>query len=116
MANILNVSDIQGKSVTSTLGSALTVQPASSLVVTKVNSVVIAGGSSGGTATVYVSVGGIIGYIANAITIPANATLVVISKDTGIYLQYDVTNNSQLVVSGTGCSAVVSYEDITTTS
>ena len=116
MPNIVNLSDIQGKSITSTLGSALTLSPSSSNTVIKVNSIVVAGDSSGGTATVSVSIGGVVGYIANGITVPANSTLVALSKDTGIYLQYAVSNNSVLTISGTGCSTVVSYEEITTTS
>ena len=116
MPNIVNVSDIQGKTITSTLGSALTLSPSSSSMVIKVNSIVVAGDSTGGTASVSVSVGGVVGYIANSITVPANATLVALSKDTGIYLQYAVSNNSVLTISGTGCGTVVSYEEITTTS
>jgi len=116
MANIINVSDIQGKTTASTLASNLTLSPSSSLMVIKLNSIVIAGDSTGGTASVSVAVGGVTGYIANSITVPANATLVALSKDTGIYLQYDAANNSVLTISGTGCSAVVSYEEIITTS
>jgi hypothetical protein len=116
MANIINVSDIQGKTTTTTLASNLTLSPTSSLMVIKVNSIVVAGDSTGGTASVSVTVGGVVGYIANTITVPANATLVALSKDTGIYLQYDAANNSVLTISGTGCSAVVSYEEIITTS
>jgi hypothetical protein len=115
MPNIVNVSNIQGKTTASTLASNLTLSPSSALMVIKVNSIVIAGDNTGGTASVSVSVGGITGYIANSITVPANATLVALSKDTGIYLQYAVSNNSVLTISGTGCSAVVSYEEITTT-
>jgi hypothetical protein len=114
MPNIVNVSDIQGKSLTSTLVSALNLQPSTALMVIKVNSIVIAGDNTGGTVTVSVIVGGVTAYIANGITVPANATLVALSKDTGIYLQYAVSNNSVLQISGTGCSAVVSYEEITT--
>jgi hypothetical protein len=116
MPNIVNVSDIQGKSLTNPLGgSSLTLSPSTALMVIKVNSIAIAGDATGGTVTVSVSVGGIVGYIANGITVPANATLVALSKDTGIYLQYAASpNNSVLTISGTGCSAVVSYEEITT--
>lgn len=115
MPNIVNVSDIQGKTITSAVGGTITLSPSSSLKVIKVNSVVVAGDSVGGSATVSVSVGGITGFIANSITVPANASLVALSKDTGIYLQYAASNNSVLTVSGSGCSAVVSYEEITTT-
>jgi hypothetical protein len=117
MPNIVNVSDIQGKTITSTLGSALTLSPTTSTMVIKVNSIVVAGDGTGGTASVSVSIGGVVGYIANSITVPANATLVALSKDTGIYLQWAASpNNSVLTISGSGCSAVVSYEEITTTS
>jgi hypothetical protein len=52
------------------------------------------------------------GYLANAITIPPKATLVILSKDTGVYLG---TGNTLNVFAGSsGTTATISYELITT--
>ena len=118
--NIVNVSDIRGKTATialTTTAQALVSNPASSGKIFKINSLYVANidGSSGVDVTVnYYSqddIGGTATAIASTILVPPDASLIVISKDSSIYLEEDKSlgaiagGNSDLV-------ATISYEEI----
>jgi hypothetical protein len=125
--NIVNVSTITGKifydALADTNLTSLVLNPASSGKVFKINMLSAANVDGTNAATVDVSyhpstttaVGSTVsstGYhLAKTITVPADATLVVISKDTSIYME----ESSVLAVK---CSAandvdfIVSYEEI----
>ena len=125
--NIVNVATITGKTFYDALAdtnlTSLVLNPASSGKVFKINALTAANVDGTNAATVDVSyhpstttaVGSTVsstGYhLAKTITVPADATLVVISKDTALYME----ESSVLAVK---CSAandvdfVVSYEEI----
>jgi hypothetical protein len=118
--NIVNVTDIRGKTATLALTTAaqtLLSNAASSGKVFKINSLYVANidGSSGVDVTVnYYSeddIGGTATALVSTALVPPDATLVVISKDSSIYLEEDKSigalagGNSDLV-------ATISYEEI----
>lgn len=118
--NIVNVSTITGKTTTTTLTTttqAIVSNPASSGKVFKINSLYVANidGTSAQDVTVnYYSeddAGGSATAIASTIAVPADATVIVIDKNSSIYLEEDKSigafagGNSDLVVT---CS----YEEI----
>ena len=86
--NIVQVTTITGKTdLAAVTTTATAITTCATGKVYKVNSVVISNiSASSATITVDLSRSGPY-YIANAITIPAYATLVVVSKDMGIYLE-----------------------------
>lgn len=114
--NIVNVSSIYGKtiatSVTTTL-TALVSNSASSNKVFKINSILVSNidGSSAADITVSYGVSGSQIPIASTITVPNDSTLVVLSKDTAIYLEEgnsiwaSASANGDLVIT-------ISYEEI----
>lgn len=119
--NIVNVTDIKGKTATlavTTTPTAVISNAASSGKVFKVNSLYVANvdGSSSQAITVnYYSeddIGGTATALASTISVPADSTLLVIEKDSFIYLEEDRSigavagGNSDLVIT---CS----YEEIT---
>ena len=117
--NILNVTAIYGK--TAGLALTTTTSPPASIVtnaassgkVYKVNSLTVANiNTAAATVTVDVYKGGATAYrIAYTVTVPANATLVIISRETPIYLE----ENDSIRLSASVNSyleAVVSYEEI----
>tara|TARA_R110000787_G_scaffold34755_4_gene89821 strand:- start:1321 stop:1713 length:393 start_codon:yes stop_codon:yes gene_type:complete len=125
--NIVNVSTITGKifydALADTNLTSLVLNPASSGKVLKINSLTAANVDGTNAATIDVSyhpstttaVGSTVsstGYhIAKTITVPADATLVVISKDTSIYME----ESSVLAVKASAANDidfVVSYEEI----
>lgn len=120
--NIVNVSDIRGKTFfneLSTNPAALVVNSASSNSVYKINVISISN-ATGAARTVNIAV-----YrdpdgagaqaaryydIANNVSIPNNSTLVVTSKDTSFYLEEaDILTGS---CNSAGCEVMVSYEII----
>lgn len=118
--NIVNVTDIKGKTATlalTTTAQSLVSNPASSGKVFKINTIYVANIDGTNTAAVTVGlfseddIGGTETKIANTIAVPGDATLLVITKDSSIYLEEDksigalASGNSDLV-------AVVSYEEI----
>tara|TARA_R110000737_G_scaffold9926_6_gene25717 strand:+ start:149 stop:541 length:393 start_codon:yes stop_codon:yes gene_type:complete len=125
--NIVNVATITGKifydALADTNLTSLVLNPASSGKVLKINSLTAANVDGTNAATIDVSyhpstttaVGSTVsstGYhIAKTITVPADATLVVISKDTSIYME----ESSVLAVKASAANDidfVVSYEEI----
>ena len=114
--NIVNVITIQGKvagAAVTASAVALVTNAASSGKIVKVNSLSIANVSAAAaTITVDVFKNQATAFrLAFTIAVPAAATLVVISKDTSIYLE---ENDSLRVTAGTNTAleAVCSYEEI----
>lgn len=118
--NIVAVANIYGKTVfdadVAVTVSAIVSNAASSGKILKINSLIIANidGAAAAdiTATVRNAAGGTTySTLANTISVPADATLVVISKDTSIYLEEDMA--IYLASSAAGdLSATCSYDEI----
>jgi len=115
--NIVNVTTIQGKTVgaaVTTTATALVTNASSSGKIFKLNSLAIANidGTNSADITVDVYKNQATAYrLAYTIAVPADATLVVISKDTAIYLE---ENDSLRVTASVNSrlEAVCSYEEI----
>jgi hypothetical protein len=114
--NIVNVSDIRGKTAVqavTTSATAIVSNTAASGKVFKINSLTIANvdGVNSADITVDIFRSSVAYKIAHTIAVPADSTLVVISKDTSIYLEEGdslrctASANSDL-------EAVCSYEEI----
>ena len=114
--NIVNVATITGKTAVanvSTVAADIITNSAASGKVFKVNSLVISNidGASGADITASVYRSSIEYKVAHTITVPADAALVVISKDTSIYLEEG--DAIRLTASANGdLQAVCSYEEI----
>jgi hypothetical protein len=120
--NIVNVTDIRGKTtyaaLTTTLTTVLLANAASSGKVFKINSIMVANvdGTSAADVTVDINTAaagsGTSYALANTISVPADATLSVVDKTNSFYLEEDksilggASANSDLEV-------VISYEEIT---
>jgi hypothetical protein len=89
--NIVNVTTITAKNALATLitnTSNIIVNSASSSTVDKINYISIANYTANSiTANVMINRSSVIYYLAGAITVPSNSTLVVSGKDTSIYLE-----------------------------
>ena len=117
--NIINATSIYGKTVydadISTSASELLENAASSGKILKINSLIIANidGTNAAdiTVTLRTAVGSLLSNIANTVSVPADATLVVISKDSSIYLEENMAIYVQASASG-DLSAICSYEEI----
>lgn len=114
--NVVNVTTINGKvagAAVTTSAAALVSNAASSGKIVKVNALSVANiSASAASITVDVYKNQSTAYrLAYAITVPANATLMVVSKDTSIYLE---ENDSLRVTASanTSLEAVCSYEEI----
>lgn len=115
--NIVNVSTIIGKTtgaaLTTTLTTTLLTNSSGSNKVFKINSIIVANvdGTNSATATIdwY---NGTTGFkLANAITVPGGSTLVVVGKDTPIYLEENTSiRGGASAISDLEC--VISYEEI----
>lgn len=115
--NIAALTTIIGKSVgvdVSTSATDLVANAASSNKVFKINSVVISNVDGTNDATIDVilqKAGSNNFYLAKTITVPADATLVVVSKDMQLYLE----ENDKIQVIASAASdlqAICSYEEI----
>ena len=118
--NIINATTITGKTSYDTdiavAASSIVGNAASSGKIIKVNSLIIANIDGTNSADITVTLrnaagGTIYSTIANTVAVPADATLVVISKDTAIYLEEDRTIYLAASVAG-DLSATCSYEEI----
>lgn len=118
--NIVAVANIYGKTAfdadISNTASAIVTNAASSGKILKINSLIIANidGTNAAdiTATIRNAAGGTTySTIANTVSVPADATLVVISKDTSIYLEEDMSLYLQSSVTG-DLSGTCSYDEI----
>lgn len=118
--NIVNVSDIRGKTATlalTTTAQTLVSNVANSGKVFKINTIMVSNVDGGNAEDVTVNyyseddIGGTATAIASTISVPADATLVVLDKNSALYLEEDRSigalagGNSDLV-------AIVSYEEI----
>ena len=90
--NLVNVTSITGESVTHALTTTLTddIVVAASDTLAKINSIIVANidGSSAVDVSVFITKsGGSPLAIASTVSVPADATLVVIDKNTALYLE-----------------------------
>ena len=118
--NIVAVSSIYGKTVfdadIATSASAIVTNSASSGKILKINSLIIANIDGTDAADITATIRNAAGNstnstIANTVSVPADATLVVISKDTSIYLEEDMS--IYLASSAAGdLSGTCSYDEI----
>jgi hypothetical protein len=122
--NIVNVTTITGKSnvvsLTDTNATAVVSNAASSGKVFKINSLVVSNVDGTNAADITISyyseddIGGTATEIVSTISVPADASLVVIDKNTSIYLEED---RSIGATAGTAndLKVLVSYEEISVT-
>lgn len=114
--NIVNVTTITGKTAVlaiTTASTAIVTNSAASNKVLKINSLVIANvdGTASADVTVDLFRSSVAYRLANTITVPADASLVVISKDTMIYLEEG--DSLRLTASiANDLEGVCSYEEI----
>ena len=113
--NIVNVSTITGKSVTGALGTStatLLQNSASSNKVFKINTILVSNVYGTNSSTAAISLyDGTDRYIAKGITVPAGATVVLIDKNSSLYLEEDK------IIRGDASAAsdlefIISYEEI----
>ena len=119
--NIVNITTITGKSavvdLTGTSATLVVENPASSGKVFKINSLIVSNvdGSSAADITVSLfsedNIGGTATEIVSTVTVPADASLVVISKDTSIYLEEDKSIGAT-AGAASDLKVVCSYEEI----
>ena len=118
--NIVSVGSIYGKTVYDTdiaaTAASLVSNAASSGKIFKINSLIIANIDGTNAADITVTLRNAAGgttysTIANTVSVPADATLVVISKDSSIYLEEDMSLYVLASVAG-DLSATCSYEEI----
>jgi hypothetical protein len=119
--NIVNVTDIRGKTavvdLTTTNATLVVENPASSNKVFKINSLIVSNvdGSAGASITISLysedNIGGTATQIVSTVTVPADASLVVISKDTSIYLEEDKSIGATASAAN-DLKVVCSYEEI----
>jgi hypothetical protein len=119
--NIVNVTTITGKtdqvSLTTTSATAVVSNAASSGKVFKINSLVVSNvdGTSAADITIAVysedDIGGTATELVSTVSVPADASLVVIDKNTSLYLEEDMSIGA---TAGTAndLKVVVSYEEI----
>lgn len=114
--NIVNVTDIRGKTAVQAVGATAAVivqNTAASGKVLKINSLLVSNidGTNTCDITAQVVRSATSYALASTITIPADATLVIISKDTSIYLEEG--DSITLLASAAGdLQAICSYEEI----
>jgi hypothetical protein len=119
--NVVNVATITGKtavtSLTTTNATLVVENPASSNKVFKINSLIVSNvdGSSAADITISLysedNIGGTATQIVSTVSVPANASLVVISKDTSIYLEEDKSIGATASAAN-DLKVVCSYEEI----
>ena len=119
--NIVNVSNILGKTnvvdLTTTNATSVVSNAASSGKVFKVNTLIVSNvdGNSPYDITINLysqaAAGGTATAIASTVSVPADATLVVIDKSTGIYLEEDKSIGA-IASSASKLKVVCSYEEI----
>lgn len=115
--NIVNVTSIYGKTMGAALGTTATtdILTCGADKVLKINSIIVANidGTNAADATVYFYDNSATARyaIANTVTVPADSTLVVIGKDSPIYLEE--SDQIEAGASATGdLSIIISYEEI----
>ena len=119
--NIVNVTTITGKSavvsLTGTSATLIVENPASSNKVFKINSLVVSNVDGTNAADITVSffsednIGGTATEIVSTVSVPADASLVVIDKNTSLYLEEDRSIGAT-AGSASDLKVIVSYEEI----
>ena len=119
--NIVNVTTITGKSavvdLTGTSATLVVENPASSGKVFKINSLVVSNVDGTNAADITISffsednIGGTATEIVSTVSVPADASLVVIDKNTSIYLEEDRSIGATAGAAN-DLKVVVSYEEI----
>jgi hypothetical protein len=119
--NIVNVTSIIGKTattnLTSTSATSVVSNAASSGLVLKINTLIVS--NVDGTASADITInyytaaalGGTAFQIASTITIPADTSLIVISKETPVYLEEDRSIGATASVAN-DLKVICSYEEI----
>jgi len=115
--NIVNVTSIYGKSMGAALGTTLTtdILTCSSNKLLKINSIIVSSVDASNAADVtvyfYDNSTSVRYAIASAVTVPAKSTLVVIGKDSPIYLE-----ESDSIEAGASATSdlqiIISYEEL----
>lgn len=119
--NIVNVTSILGKTavvdLTTTSATAIISNAASSGKVFKVNSLYVSNVDGSAAAEITISlyseddIGGTATQIASTITVPADATVVIIDKNSSIYLEEDKSIGATASAAN-DLKVVCSYEEI----
>ena len=119
--NIVNVTTIIGKSavvdLTTTAATAVVSNAAASGKVFKINSLVVSNVDGTNAADITISyyseddIGGTATQIVSTVSVPADASLIVIDKNTSIYLEEDRSIGAT-AGSANDLKVVVSYEEI----
>ncbi len=119
--NIVNVATITGKTavvdLTSTSATAIVSNPASSGKVFKVNSITVANVDGTVAADITISyysqddIGGTATQIVSTVSVPADATLIVVDKSTSIYLEEDRSIGATAGAAN-DLKVICSYEEI----
>lgn len=119
--NILNVTSIFGKSavvsLTTTAATAVVSNAAASGKVLKINSLVVSNVDGTNAADITISffsaaaIGGTATEIVSTVSVPADASLVVIDKNTSIYLEEDRSIGAT-AGSASDLKVIVSFEEI----
>jgi hypothetical protein len=119
--NIVNVTTITGKSavvsLTTTSATAVVSNAASSGKVFKINSLVVSNVDGTNAADITISyyteddIGGTATEIVSTVSVPADASLIVIDKNTSLYLEEDRSIGAT-AGSANDLKVVVSYEEI----
>lgn len=119
--NIVNVATIIGKTavtnLTSTNATAVVSNAASSNKVFKINSLIVSNVDGSNAADITISlyseddIGGTATQIVSTVSVPADASLVVIDKSTGLYLEEDKSIGATASAAN-DLKVVCSYEEI----
>jgi hypothetical protein len=119
--NIVNVTAIYGKTavtdLTTTNATLVVENPAASGKVFKINSLVVSNVDGSAAADITISlysednIGGTATQICSTVVVPADASLVVIDKTTGIYLEEDKSIGATASAAN-DLKVVCSYEEI----
>jgi hypothetical protein len=119
--NIVNVTTIIGKTtvtnLTTTSATAVVSNAASSNKVFKINSLIVSNVDGSNAADITINlysqddIGGTATQIVSTVSVPADASLVVISKDTSIYLEEDKSIGATASAAN-DLKVVCSYEEI----
>ena len=119
--NILSVTSILGKSavvdLTTTNATLVVENPAASNAVLKINSLVVSNVDGTNAADITISyyteddIGGTATEIVSTVSVPADASLIVIDKNTSLYLEEDRSIGAT-AGSANDLKVVVSYEEI----
>ena len=119
--NIINATTINGKSavvdLTTTNATLVVENPAASNKVFKINSLIVSNVDGTNAADITISfysednIGGTATQIVSTVSVPADASLVVIDKNTSIYLEEDKSIGAT-AGSASDLKVVVSYEEI----